>query len=157
MDDLHRSSDQDLINKRRAKVLEVLAASVVLGKYAPNQNHQKSAGDTEVLINGRRPAPGMLDVCFWASCCTKGEFYDCKAGASRSDWLQPKVKLLSSIYHGLYDPESSDQSRVGVISFADADYVKAEVKACPGANVVDAYGEQTFLTCLPSVRVCSCT
>jgi hypothetical protein len=157
MDALHRSSDQELINRRRAKVLELLAASVVLDKYAPSNDHQKSAGDTEVLINGVRQTPGLLDVCFWASCCAKGEFYDCKANVSHAHSLEPKVKLLSNVYHGLYDPEAKDQSHVGVISFADADYARAQVDSCRGSNVVEVYGEQTFLTDLPSIRACDCT
>jgi len=156
MDDLHASVNQELVNKRRARVLELLAGAVVHDKYARNVNHEKRVGDTAVSINGVQQTPGVLDVCFWASCCANGEFYDCKANVQCVEHVSGKVKLLSNIYHGLFDPEDNRRSRVGIISFGDVDYVRAVVGDCPHSDEVEVYGEQTFLTQLPAARVCNC-
>ncbi|MCX6844847.1 MAG: hypothetical protein NTX53_21500 [candidate division WOR-3 bacterium] len=156
LDALYATEDSNLIDRRRARVLELVAARRVFGKYPGSGNHLRESGDVEVHINGRPFGNGLLDVCFWARCCDQGEFYDCKAGRQSAEILAGKVSMLSRLHSSVRNPRTPTRTRVGIISFADDEFVREQVRACPENSHVEVFGEVGFATRLPLFRVCSC-
>ena len=158
LDGLYDAENRKILNRRRAQVLEILAANRIFGKYENNGRYLRGRGDTAVYLNGRPFGHGLLDVCFWANCCERGEFYDCKSGFQQAEMLEPTVAMLSQLHNSLMLPTREPRTQVGIISYADGKSVAEEVRNCREHSGVSVYGEFGFERDILAFRACNhCT
>jgi len=147
------------VERRRGRVLEIVAAEIVLSKYPSDTVHLKAKGDVQVVVDGSlQQVQGAreLDICVWSKCVGQGAFFECKASAPSLD--APELRLLLLLHGSLHNPLRRTYPVIGVVSFSEsrALRVRAQSLVPLTTGLVQHYGADQVWVNLGRHRACQC-